>query len=304
MTQIFLAGAVLVEHRRAWRFAGAPKRDTFFAMAESMASDGVARSELQWVMDRCSAEGAITGFDPTGWEDSIWVLHAMYEHVDQSINATHDDVHQRLLERGDIEPLVVCDVNLEEGTTSTGVSLGMTSRPGPDWERLRWMELADRLSLTYGDEKWPPSSRWFPYRSWPATIEPPCEGSLDEKSLADLVAVLGAAERTDESPTCWVHNAHLMTGDFDKESVGREILARVPHRLYGDSDQKFSPTNFWPHDRSWFVYTDWDLSATKVSGPNELISMLESHPTLETIRWSTPTKGTALSRRFRSKFRG
>ena len=44
-----------------------------------------------------------------------------------------------------------------------------------------------------------------------------------------------------------------------------------------------SPSNFWPEDQSWFVYTDWDRSSTKVSGNADLINRLATDPELETV---------------------
>ena len=49
-----------------------------------------------------------------------------------------------------------------------------------------------------------------------------------------------------------------------------------------------TPGNLWPDDRSWFVYTDADLMATKVSGSAALIAVLEGDPHLETLRWEPP----------------
>lgn len=46
-----------------------------------------------------------------------------------------------------------------------------------------------------------------------------------------------------------------------------------------------TPSNSWPADRSWLVYTDRDLQGTKVSGSCELIAALEADERLETIRW-------------------
>jgi hypothetical protein len=43
-----------------------------------------------------------------------------------------------------------------------------------------------------------------------------------------------------------------------------------------------SPSNIWPEDRSWFVYTDSDLHGTRVSGPAELIASLAADNALET----------------------
>jgi hypothetical protein len=47
-----------------------------------------------------------------------------------------------------------------------------------------------------------------------------------------------------------------------------------------------TPTNWWSADASWMVYTDWDLWATKVSGPPALIASIESDARLECIHWS------------------
>ena len=41
-------------------------------------------------------------------------------------------------------------------------------------------------------------------------------------------------------------------------------------------------------DRSWFVYTDWDLWATKDNGPPTLIAALEADAELDTINWLDP----------------
>jgi hypothetical protein len=48
-------------------------------------------------------------------------------------------------------------------------------------------------------------------------------------------------------------------------------------------EQRFTPNNIWPEDRSWFVFTDADLWATKVSGSLELTKDLVQTGELETI---------------------
>lgn len=46
-----------------------------------------------------------------------------------------------------------------------------------------------------------------------------------------------------------------------------------------------TPSNLWPLDRSWMMFTDWDLWGTKVSGPRELMDAIQSAPGLECIDW-------------------
>ena len=57
---------------------------------------------------------------------------------------------------------------------------------------------------------------------------------------------------------------------------------------YGDPlDERFegaAPNNIWPADRSWMVFTDYDLWATKVSGSHALIADLLNEPELEAIQ--------------------
>jgi hypothetical protein len=47
---------------------------------------------------------------------------------------------------------------------------------------------------------------------------------------------------------------------------------------------RLTPSNFWPSDHSWFVYTDYDLWATRVSGSQALIDALTEDGELDTIR--------------------
>jgi hypothetical protein len=62
-----------------------------------------------------------------------------------------------------------------------------------------------------------------------------------------------------------------------------------------DDGRPGSPSDWWPEDRSWFVHTDWVLSATKVIGSREPIDAIVSDEHLETISWqeSGPRRGDA-----------
>jgi hypothetical protein len=48
-------------------------------------------------------------------------------------------------------------------------------------------------------------------------------------------------------------------------------------------DHAGAPNNIWPEDRRWFVYTDHDLWATKISGRPSLIDTLQRDSALETV---------------------
>jgi hypothetical protein len=53
--------------------------------------------------------------------------------------------------------------------------------------------------------------------------------------------------------------------------------------LYDDARFPCSPSNIWPRDRSWLVYTDWDLRGTKISGDPALMTALAADALLETV---------------------
>ncbi|MEM9656289.1 MAG: hypothetical protein AAGA65_29685 [Actinomycetota bacterium] len=180
---------------------------------------------------------------------------------------------------------------LGEATTLTGIPGGLVEAPGEEWQRLRWRELAARLGHGLDDNNVPPCFRWFPYKSWPASIRPPAEGSLDADSLASLTEQLKAVT---PAGTCFASYGLVAAGANEE----------LPRCFYGPLDaidvlvdpsmgRHGTPSNFWPDDRSWFVYTDWDLMGTKVSGSRRLIEALSSHADLETILWSRPPAGDA-----------
>jgi hypothetical protein len=63
--------------------------------------------------------------------------------------------------------------------------------------------------------------------------------------------------------------------------VYRGPLGEVPELATGNGG--YTPSNIWPEDRSWFVFTHWDLSATRISGTPALAEALAARPDLESI---------------------
>lgn len=156
--------------------------------------------------------GAPTGYDVLGqWETSTRVLHPMYENPEAPEELSHADLRSGAIRAGKMQPALIGGVDLDERTTTTGVTLGRSDAPGPPWRRLRWSELAAR----------------------------------EDQPLA-----LG--------------------------EIGS---------LYDHADVTGSPSNIWPEDRSWVVWTDHDLWGTRVRGSASLIQALERDSELETIRY-------------------
>jgi hypothetical protein len=250
---------------------------------QGASGDGLSEaSGLTWLEARCDSEPG-SGYDAAGWPASTWVLHAMYESPVTS-SESHQDRREGLISAGLVEPQILVGVNMDEESIVTGGRLGRSQRPEGDWQRLTWHALADRLEVDLGRSEYPPCHRWFPYGSWPSRIQPPCEGSLDLESFDALIDCLSAHSARGLATRCRAFSVPAQWFGHQSGSLLDAPLGSIP--TFGSSvRQVFTPTNFWPDDRSWLVYTDYDLWATKVSGSHKLISTIVAHPLLETIDW-------------------
>ncbi|MEW2028938.1 hypothetical protein AB0901_00220 [Streptomyces roseifaciens] len=121
--------------------------------------------------------------------------------------------------------------------------------------------------------------------SWPVGIRPPTEGSLDRETWSQLIEILQRYSPAGPDTCCLAYYNPLMmrTFDFDNLHVlsGRLGDAQV---LYDIDEPDFSPSNLCPEDRSWIVYTDYDLWGTKVVGPTAPIDALVCDTEIEAVR--------------------
>jgi hypothetical protein len=91
------------------------------------------------------------------------------------------------------------------------------------------------------------------------------------------------------SSNCLAFYSPLATGEFDDVPFVIETKMDAIKRLVdAGAGRSGTPTNWWPVDRSRFVYTDWDLWETKVSGPVELVESNRNDDWLESIDWVRP----------------
>jgi hypothetical protein len=235
---------------------------------------------------RKSSSG-FTGYDPTGWDATVWVVHAMYETDEVPGGFTHDEVRRIELAAGAVEPETSGDAKLDkfiEDATLTGTPLGGSAWPGPGWRRLLWRELAARLDVDPYAIEFPPCHRSFPYTSWPANIAPPAEGSLDREQFIALLDRLAEASRDGNRTVCTTYRCPMAVRDWpsDDRTVVVECELRELIGLY-EYEGSGAPNNIWPTDKSWFTYTDYDLWATKVSGSPDLIARILEDDELEGV---------------------
>lgn len=212
-----------------------------------------ATALLSWLTRRSPTPPA-TGYDPRGWADSIWLLHAMFERPEPP----------------------------DGGSGASGSALGYAPAPGAPYRRLRWVEFAARNGLALDVAL--SNSSWF-FSDAPARTMLPPEGSLDELSLRALIKVLGRHTGSGRAADCVAYYCPVTTLGEGGPVVFTGTRTTMPDLVTGEPSMRFTPTNLWPQDRSWMVFTGADQMATKVSGPTELIDALEADTDLETLRW-------------------
>ena len=242
------------------------------------------RELFAWLSERTDPN-LVTGFDAAGWPKTTWVLHSIYEDPSAGYEATHDDLRRQRVAAGLEDPTIINGVNVDDRATMVGNSLGMSGPVGVECVRVRWRELAERLSVDFNDKNVPPCLRWFPYRSWPLGLHPPDEGSLDHESLAALVEHLAQHSPAAGSTRCVAYYAPVAGGDFTEQWMREFQLDEVESLVDPAAGRVGTSSNWWPSDRAWMVYTDADLWATKVSGAATLLDSITSDERLETIEW-------------------
>ncbi|WP_247746582.1 hypothetical protein [Streptomyces oryzae] len=243
--------------------------------------------EVDWLREL--AGDGTTGFLAPAMPDSVWVLNAMYEHEDRSAEVSYDECWRAAVADGVAEPEVVGGIDLSQMAVATGGGLGRAEHPGSGWRRLRWAELAGRVGDPVVPEGLLPSYRCFPsakkHGSWPLSIRPPTEGSLDRPTWNRLVRILTEYSPAGPETECLAYYNPLLLQDFDfGDPHVRAGRLGDSETLYDNPEVEFSPSNLWAADRSWVLCTDYDLWATKVVGPSELVAALLSDGEAEAVR--------------------
>jgi hypothetical protein len=237
---------------------------------------------IEWLRDATPKSGhdGYTGFNVDAWEANTWILNAMYECEIQLPDISADELHNRHLASGEVEPEVVNGLNLDDLTTNSGIPQGRTRAPHVGWRRLLWSELAAREGSPLASSGVPPCFKWFSYRSWPIRIRSFAQGSLDRESYLRLSEILLGST---QNGRIWCYFSPLLT-DLETLVVVEATVSELPS-IYDYAEVKGSPSNIWPEDRSWLVYSDADLSGTRVSGSAELVRRIVADDELETTSY-------------------
>ena len=235
---------------------------------------------MRWLCgDTWPPDTGFLGFDPIGpWPAAVWVLNAMYERDDMPAGLFVD---QRWCDHGK----------------------GFAGKPPAPWRRLSGSELGAREGFGFwavnangpkvpqADWEDPcvmPTAAWpavgpAEQLSWPASLLPPTEGSLDAESLDTVIAILTQHTTAPALAECgFYYGAVAFMGEGATVYAGD--LRHLPTLVRSARDFQLTPNNIWPADHSWLIYTDYDLNATRVTGSPELVEALCRDQDLDTVR--------------------
>jgi len=240
-----------------------------------------AQSEVEWLAIE-DPTGGETGFSvPSIYDDRVWLLHSIYQ-FDLPIDLTMDELERLRGEAGE-PPLIINGVNITESTTATNIPFGLAGSPGAGWHRRLWADLLAESGRKLGEgQAFRPSFQWIPDRT-SAGIQGPPEGSLDREMRDALWDVLSGGE----DPECFAHYssvARFVQRDWKELPEIMVYRGRLSELAAISEERRSTPNNVWPVDRSWLLYTDYDLSGTQIGGSTSLIHALENDERFEVLR--------------------
>ena len=146
-----------------------------------------------------------------------------------------------------------------------------------------------RFTSTF-DIKFDPN-RWFdfdfPGGKWREATIGPKEGSLQLNEIQNLQPFLEPFTTT-KRLLLYFGAMHSMINKFSLNSnaiyEGSFVdLIELMKEKKEDAPPNMSPELWWPEDRQWFVYSDYDVVVSIVGGPKRLIDELAKSKILECI---------------------
>jgi hypothetical protein len=211
------------------------------------------------------------------FESRVRVLHAMWEQPNPAPGepATWDEIRKR---RGKPDGLREIESALW-GLTTPGITLGPDYAP-EGWKRALWRDLAARWSVEFDLQHSEPMHGFkekLQGGSWPITISPMNEGSLDDTSFGCLIPIL--LHHTESSMLWRMNTTQIWYSDPFSMAMRHGPMDEMIS-TYGDEG---SGTNWWPDDGGWLVCSNYDITTTIVQGSEALIEEIRRDQYLESV---------------------
>jgi len=153
-------------------------------------------------------------------------------------------------------------------------------------KRVLWRELAQRFSLEFHPEI--NASFFAPVSqegTWIENLIGPDKGHLDEDTCGVLIDTL---ERFTGQHQCWFYYTGISISGYEPRLYHGDIQDIIG--LTKLDGAMAPPEYWWPDDRSWCIYSDWDLTFTIVAGPSELIRLCADNSALEAVPVTASTR--------------
>jgi hypothetical protein len=239
--------------------------------------EGLADRLTAWLGDEFLADPE-KDLLPPGCMDCTWILHSQFFRP----------------------PQVAAEAEPDDIANVRGFGFGAHAPEG--WQRMTWAEAASgkgvplRGPASYEGLEIPPCYRWSAllnesdatYVVMHPGVHPedslwPTEGSLGKADLEMLTPLL--ASHTTSTRMMGAFSPLAWAGPFGTNPAVTFDLPTMLTSMLGTGNQEFTPEFWWPVDRAWVVWTDYDLMGSKVFGSKPLIDALRSDPKIKTLDW-------------------
>jgi hypothetical protein len=209
---------------------------------------------LAWLQS--VAESDTFGFDVGEMPDAVYVLHPIYEGVDD--------------------------------TPIGDTGWGLMPNPLPaGLRRVTWREYAERHGAPMFVSGRGPGHYSLPGVWDDESVISPIEGGLFDELVWNTIfdLLIRHSGSAPDTPCTAYYNPLVFydpVTDTWAPNIFRGRLGQHPELFKPDGIG--TPQNVWPDDHGWVLLTHSDAWATQISGPTELIEALIGAPTLDTVR--------------------
>jgi hypothetical protein len=243
----------------------------------------VEDSEFAWLKE---AHGL-----PETFERTTCVLHAMQEDLSiQDWTLTWDQWEKQTgVKEARLHRMRARSPSGEQiaNALSNMQSPGGSPLPGAELRRISWREIARRHDLDVRAMV----KDWALWRPLSSVLDGPprylvgaaVEGLIDPESAAHLITAL---RRVEGDESCLFHFFSGLVGGWghDTPFVVKGSLEDMNDLITERAKRGGAgPDYWWPEDRRWCVYTDYDSTVTWVGGSSDLIAAIEDDSWIETF---------------------
>ncbi|RAX18503.1 hypothetical protein DC347_00015 [Pseudarthrobacter sp. AG30] len=115
---------------------------------------------------------------------------------------------------------------------------------------------------------------------------------MSQLELEKLIPILAAQTTTTRmhGVLSYMDSSGYLAVPGDPEGIryalSFELTGMVSNLLtVSDPNDRVTPELWWPENRAWLVWSDYDLMGSKIFGSRALIQQVREHPDIETLDW-------------------